>query len=69
MTDPKHIDEVLIEVRRVWRQCPELRLTQLLYNAVHEVRPLPPSPAFFCARESEVLAGLERLKSRFTEPQ
>lgn len=32
MRDPKRIDDILHELRRVWTQHPDWRLTQLLVN-------------------------------------
>ena len=35
MRDPARIDEVLAEVKRVWDKHPDLRLGQLMVNALH----------------------------------
>jgi hypothetical protein len=34
MRDPKRIDKVLNIIRLVWSECPDLRLTQLIINAL-----------------------------------
>jgi uncharacterized protein YihD (DUF1040 family) len=33
MRDPKRIDEVLELIRQIWKEKPDLRLTQLILNA------------------------------------
>ena len=35
MRDPKRIDKVLRELRKLWKKYPELRLGQLLINATY----------------------------------
>lgn len=34
MRDPKRLDEILKEIERIWKESPDLRLMQLLLNAV-----------------------------------
>jgi hypothetical protein len=42
MRDPNRIPEVLEALRKVWEQCPDLRLGQLLVNVAgpHDIFPL-----------------------------
>ena len=56
MRDPGRIDGVLEAIRKVWVQSPDLRLGQLLVNAV---RPTEPCPNLFYMEEAELVKRLE----------
>lgn len=36
MRDPNRIKKILNTIEKIWEKCPDLRLGQLLTNAVHE---------------------------------
>ncbi len=38
MRDPKRIDETLDVIRGIWKRSPDLRLTQLIMNAVYPTK-------------------------------
>lgn len=40
MRDPERIDKVLDEIRKIWKNMPDLRLFQLLLNLEHYDAPL-----------------------------
>lgn len=56
MRDPARIDQILKEIRRVWVQYPDLRLTQLLVNLIH---PRDPCPQVFYFEDTELLKRLQ----------
>jgi hypothetical protein len=41
MRDPKRIEPILEEIRRIWTACPDLRLAQLLVNVIRSPEPCP----------------------------
>lgn len=55
MRDPNRIIPVLDAVREVWERDPDLRLGQLIVNAI---RPRHPVPEVFYAEDERVVAGL-----------
>ena len=55
MRDPARIDDVLAALRTAWVESPDLRLGQLIVNAV---RPTNPCPEVFHAEDDMVLRGL-----------
>lgn len=55
MRDPARIDVVLAALRAAWVESPDLRLGQLIVNAV---RPSNPSPEVFHAEDDAILRGL-----------
>ncbi|MBX9625821.1 MAG: hypothetical protein K2X82_18620 [Gemmataceae bacterium] len=55
MRDPNRIIPVLDAIREVWEQSPDLRLGQLVVNAI---RPRRPCPEVFAAEDDRVVAGL-----------
>lgn len=55
MRDPKRIDEILGELRRVWEQQPDLRLGQLIVIAT---RPKDPCSEIFYVEGDKLLDGL-----------
>ncbi len=55
MRDPSRIDEVLAALRDVWVSSPDLRLGQLIVNAV---RPSDPCPEIFYIEDDVLLKGL-----------
>jgi hypothetical protein len=57
MRDPARIDDVLAAVRAAWAESPDLRLGQLIVNAV---RPTNPCPEVFYTEDD---ALVQRLKS------
>ena len=59
--DPGQIDEALAALRTVWAESPDLRLGQLLVNAV---RPPEPCPEIFYVEDDVLLEGLSRLRKQ-----
>jgi uncharacterized protein YihD (DUF1040 family) len=57
MRDPARIDTVLEALRLAWQQDPDLRLGQLVVNAV---RPASPCPELFHVEDDALLEGLAR---------
>ena len=55
MRDPARIDVVLAALRAAWVDSPNLRLGQLIVNAV---RPSNPCPEVFHAEDDALLRGL-----------
>lgn len=58
MRDPNRILPILDAVREVWERDPDLRLGQLIVNAI---RPRHPVPEVFSAEDDRVVAGLARI--------
>lgn len=52
MRDPKRIPRVLKEIERIWKKYPDLRLCQLIINAI------PPTKAVFHVEEDQLLENL-----------
>lgn len=61
MRDPARIEPMLDAIRQVWVRYPDLRLCQLIVNAVPRTEPCP--QVFYC--EDDVL--LERLRATLRE--
>lgn len=59
MRDPARIDELLAALRAAWAESPDLRLGQLVVNAV---RPTQPCPEVFYAEDDALLQGLNNLR-------
>jgi hypothetical protein len=57
MRDPARIDRILEAVRQVWVKDPDLRLGQLIVNAI---RPSQPCPQIFGAEDTVLEKGLAR---------
>ena len=55
MRDPARIDDVLAALRAAWVESPDLRLGQLIVNAV---LPSNPCPEVFHAEDDVLLRGL-----------
>lgn len=55
MRDPDRIDPMIEQLRAAWKANPDLRLGQLVYNAV---RPAEPCPRLFFVEDGVLLAGL-----------
>jgi len=55
MRDPARIDVLLAALRAAWVESPDLRLGQLIVNAV---RPSNPCPEVFHAEDDALLRGL-----------
>ncbi len=55
MRDPARIDDVLAAVRAAWAESPDLRLGQLIVNAV---RPTNSCPEVFYAEDHALVQGL-----------
>jgi hypothetical protein len=55
MRDPSRIDDVLAALRAAWVESPDLRLGQLVVNAV---RPTQPCLAVFNVEDDALLRGL-----------
>ena len=63
MRDPNRIDRILATLRTEWVMSPDLRLGQLIVNAI---RPSRPCPQVFFTEDTVVEAGL---MSSSTEPR
>jgi len=61
MRDPARIDDALAALRTAWAESPDLRLGQLLVNAV---RPAEPCPEIFYVEDDVLLDGLSRLREQ-----
>ncbi len=59
--DPARIDQVLAALRKVWAEFPDLRLGQLLVNAVG---PAEPCPEVFSVEDTVLVRRLEALAQR-----
>ena len=57
MRDPARIDRMLELLREVWTRSPDLRLGQLIVNAV---RPQEPCPEVFSIEDTVLARRLER---------
>lgn len=55
MRDPQRIEQILEALREVWEVDPDLRLGQLVVNAI---RPSEPCLAIFNAEDDVLLKGL-----------
>lgn len=55
MRNPARIDEILSALRAAWEESPDLRLGQLIVNAV---RPTNPCPEVFYAQDEDLLRRL-----------
>ena len=61
MRDPARIDLVLSAIREVWLQHPDMRLGQLLINAV---RPSDPCPELFSLEDAPLVSKVGKLADR-----
>jgi hypothetical protein len=61
MRDPGRIEQVLAAVRSIWAENPDLRLGQLIVNAV---RPSDPCPEVFAVEDAELVRKLAVLEER-----
>ncbi|QEH38753.1 hypothetical protein OJF2_73590 [Aquisphaera giovannonii] len=61
MRDPARIDQVLAVVREVWMRDPDLRLGQLIVNAV---QPREPCPEVYSIEDTTLLRKLSSLARR-----
>ena len=59
MRDPARIDDVLAALRAAWVESPDLRLGQLIVNAV---RPTNPCPEVFYTEDEALVRGLNSLR-------
>ncbi len=65
MRDPARIGPTLDTLREVWEENPDMRLGQLIYNAVREVTPegqVPPNVPVFYIEEPRLLDGLQQMR-------
>lgn len=60
--DDAFIDHVLSEIATLWKRQPDLRLGQLIVNAV---RPAQPCPEIFAIEDEKLLRELARCVDRF----
>jgi uncharacterized protein YihD (DUF1040 family) len=65
MRDPDRIRPILHLVEQIWEQNPDLRLGQLLINAI---RPSEAVPEVFYAEDDELVQGLRRLAESLRQP-
>ncbi len=59
--DPARIDPVLDAVREAWASNPDIRLGQLIYNAVRSVKmetAVPPCPPLYYIEDDALVEGL-----------
>ena len=61
MRDPARIDQILDLLREVWARSPDLRLGQLIVNAV---RPREPCPEVFSVEDTVLARRLERMRKQ-----
>ena len=66
MRDPARIDQILELLRQVWTHSPDLRLGQLIVNAV---RPREPCPEVFSIEDPVLARRLERMLKQSPAPQ
>jgi len=66
MRDPERIDPVLAAVREIWMEYPDLRLGQLLVNAV---RPAEPCPELYSVEDSALVRKLQELAALLSQAQ
>ena len=59
MRDPARIDDVLAAMRAAWAESPDLRLGQLIVNAV---RPTNPCPEVFHTEDDALVRGLNSVR-------
>ena len=59
MRDPQRIEQILEALRGIWQVDPDLRLGQLVVNAI---RPSQPCPAIFNAEDDVLLKGLSEYR-------
>jgi hypothetical protein len=59
MRDPARIDDVLAALRAAWAESPDLRLGQLIVNAV---RPTNPCPEVFYTEDDALVRGLNSVR-------
>jgi hypothetical protein len=62
MRDPERIDGVLAVVREVWQRYPDMRLGQLLVNAV---QPSEPCSELYSIEDSRLVRKLESVAQRW----
>ena len=61
MRDPDRLDPMLYTIRQIWQRYPDMRLGQLLVNAIN---PNTPCPEIFHAEDEVLLAKLQGLLQR-----
>ena len=61
MRDPVRIDEVLAAIRELWIQYPDLRLGQLIVNAIG---PTEPCPEVYSIEDAKLLRRLAMLADK-----
>lgn len=61
MRDPARIAGMLKALEKVWRKDPDLRLGQIIVNAIVYIRPSFECPAAFYIEDDEMLKGIEQL--------
>lgn len=64
MRDPERIDQILKAIREVRQLDPDLRLGQIVVNAL---RPGEPCPEIFGAEDTQLLEGLIDYRRRVLE--
>lgn len=52
MRNPDRIDEIILEVARLWKKYPDLRLGQLLCNVLRD-------PALYYVEDADLIAALK----------
>lgn len=61
MRDPRRIEQILQVIREIWEREPDLRLGQIVVNAI---RPIEPCPEIFAAEDGDLLEGLREYVRR-----
>jgi len=65
MRDPKRIDEILERLAKVWKQYPDLRLSQLILNIdLDHDGPTDGWPRLFYMEDSELIEEIEKITNR-----
>jgi len=63
MRDPGRMGRIMSIILRIWMSMPQMRLGQLLYNALGEIRP-PELTDVFSVEDNMIEEGLRRYAKR-----
>lgn len=67
MRDPERIERILERLGDLWKENPDLRLTQLVYFIAGSSRHLPPLPELFYLEDDLFEQALEQLPARLAQ--
>jgi len=62
MRDPDRIEPTLDKIREFWKKHPDLRLAQIIVNAVGANRPTTQCPTVFYMEDDYLMEGLAKLE-------